>query len=200
MSGLPLSGRVAIVTGAGRGLGAMLARELADAGASVCAADLNPDRADRIAGEITSAGGTAFGWQVDVSNKFQAAGMIETTRDRYNRLDILVHCAHISPHGPLLPMDEWDWRRTVEVNLSGAFMVAQLCGRVMADEGGGAIALFTDLLSPGGSQPAYALTQSAVAALAAELAAELAPQSVNVVTFTPDSAPDLPRRLIDHFA
>jgi len=195
VTGLPLSGRVAIVTGAGRGLGATLARELAAAGASVCAADLNPDRAGRIAGEITTAGGIAFGWQADVSNKFQAAGMIETTRDRYGRLDVLVHHAHISPRGQLLPMDEWDWRRTVEVNVSGAFIVAQLCGRVMADEGGGVLALFAEPVAPGGSQPAYALTQASVAALAAELAAEMVSQSVTVFTFAP-AASDVVSRLI----
>jgi NAD(P)-dependent dehydrogenase (short-subunit alcohol dehydrogenase family) len=197
---LPLSGRVAIVTGAGRGYGAVLARDLAFAGASVCAADLNPDRAELIASEIADAGGTSFGWQVDVSNKFQAAAMIETTRDRFGHLDVLVHCAHVSPSGSLLPMDEWNWRRTVEVNLSGAFIVAQLCGRVMADERGGVIALFADQTPAGGSQPAYALTQAAVAALSKELAAELTPQRVKVFAFSPDAVPDVTGQLIARFS
>jgi NAD(P)-dependent dehydrogenase (short-subunit alcohol dehydrogenase family) len=196
MTDLSLVGRVAIVTGAGRGIGAQIARDLAAAGAAVCAADLNPDRADRIAEEIVQAGGEAFGWQADVSNKFQAAGMIETTRDRYSRLDMLVHCAHISPRGDLLTMDEWNWRKTTEVNLTGVFLCAQLCARVMADEGGGTIALLVDQLDPGGEMPAAAIMQPAVAALAAELAAELASQSVIVFTFSHADGSQLVARLL----
>lgn len=199
MTGPPLAGRAAIVTGAGRGSGAVLARELAAAGVSVCVADLNPDRADRVATEIVAAGGTAFGWQVDVSNKFQAAAMIETTRDRFGRLDILLHHAQVAPQGLLLSMDEWDWRRTVEVNLTGAFLVAQLCGRVMADEGGGAIALFADPAPPGDPLPAYAMTQIAVAALSKELAAELADRSVTVFTFSLADVSTVISQLITQF-
>lgn len=196
MTDLPLVGRVAIVTGAGRGVGAQIARDLAAAGAAVCAADLNPDRADRIADEIVQAGGEAFGWQADVSNKFQAAAMIETTRDQYGRLDMLVHCAHISPRGDLLTMDEWNWRKTVEVNITGAFLCAQLCARVMADEGGGAIALLVDQRGPGGDIPATTITQPAVVTLAAELAAELASQAVNVFTFSHTDGSQLVARLM----
>jgi len=196
MTDLPLAGRVAIVTGAGRGIGAQIARDLAAAGAAVCAADLNPDRADRIADEIVQAGGDAFGWQADVSNKFQAAGMIETARDRYSRLDMLVHCAHISPRGDLLTMDEWNWRKTTEVNITGAFLCAQLCARVMADEGGGIIALLADRIDSGSEMPAVAITQPGVMALAAELATELASQSVNVFTFSHADGSELIARLI----
>jgi 3-oxoacyl-[acyl-carrier protein] reductase len=135
-----------------------------------------------------------------VSNKFQAAAMIETTRDRFGRLDILVHHAQVAPQGPLLSMDEWEWRRTVEVNLGGAFLVAQLCGRVMADEEGGAIALFADPLLSSGSLPAYAVTQIAVAALSKELAAELAASSVTVFTFSLADVSSVISQLVAHFS
>lgn len=179
-AGKPLAGQTAVVTGAGSGAGAAIARALAGAGARVCVSDLNPDRADRVTEAITAAGGEAFAFQADISNKFQVAALIEETRDRGGRLDILVHNAHIRPEVGILKMDEWSWRRTLEVNLTGAFFCAQLAGRVMADEGGGLIVL---LSRPGqaGAYTAFNTTQRSVEALAAQLAGELSPQGVRVV-------------------
>lgn len=175
----PLDGRTAIVTGAGRGAGAAIARALAGAGAHVCVNDLNPDRAERVAAEIAAAGGEALAWQGDASNKFQVAALIETTRDRYgSRIDLLVHNAHVSPAAPALKMDEWDLRRTVDVNVVGAFLSAQLAARVMADEGGGLIVLLARPAQPGAA--AFAATQAAVTALAVALDDELRGQRVRV--------------------
>ncbi len=174
-----LSGRTAIVTGVGRGTGRVIALSLANAGARVCATDLNPDRAESTAQEIVSVGGEAFGWQMDVTNRFQVSGMIETARERYGRLDILVHHAHVSPQGEILTMDEWEWRRTVEVNLTGAFFCAQLAGRVMADEGGGLILLlFRPLAQIGPLSAAYVVTQAGVVGLANAFMSELVEQNV----------------------
>jgi len=175
----PLGGKVAIVTGAGRGAGRAAALALGAAGASVCAGDINPDRAEQAAQDIRAGGGTAFGWQADISNKFQVAGLIETTRDHYNRLDILVQHAQIDPPRDALTLDEWEWRRVLEVNLTGSFFCMQLAARVMADEGGGLIAL---LIRPSGagSSAAYAATQAGMSALAGALAAEWAGKGVLV--------------------
>ena len=193
----PLAGRVAIVTGAGRGAGEAIAYGLGAAGARVCAADLNPDRAERVAEAILAAGGEAFGWQADVSSKFQVAGLIETTRDRYGRLDVLVQHAHVSPRGDALKLDEWDLRRTVEVNVVGAFLCAQLAARVMADEGGGLIAL---MMEPPESIAAgaavYAATQVAVGGLARALAAELGGRGVRVEAVVAGDADEVARRVV----
>lgn len=191
-----LSGRIAAVTGAGRGAGLAAALALAAAGASVCASDLNPDRAERVAQEIIARGGTAFGWQADVSNKFQVAGLIETTRDRFGRLDVFVQHAHVNPRGEALTLDEWEWRRTLEVNLTGSFFCAQLAGRVMADEGGGLIAL---LVRPSGLGPmsAYVTTRSGMIALAESLAAEWGTKGVRVVAIPADTPEDAARRVIE---
>jgi NAD(P)-dependent dehydrogenase (short-subunit alcohol dehydrogenase family) len=140
---------------------------------------MNPDRADSTAQEIASMGGEAFGWQMDVTNRFQVSGMIETTRERYDRLDILVHHAHVSPQGAILTMDEWDWRRTMDVNLTGAFFCAQLAGRVMADAGGGLIVLlFHPLAQIGPQSAAYVVTQAGVVGLANAFMSELVEQNV----------------------
>lgn len=172
-----LSGKVAIVIGAGNGAGEAAARALAAAGMRVAVGDLNPDRAERVAAAIAAAGGQAFAFQADVTNKFQLAALIESTRDRYGALHALVNNAHVAPEGPALKMDEWDLRRTVEVNLVGAFMAAQLAGRVIADEGGGAIVL---LRREGARGAGAAATQGAIAALAGALDRELVESGVTV--------------------
>ena len=112
--------KVAIVTGAGQGLGEAIARVLASAGARVVVNDLNPDRAERVARSIREEGGEAIGVQADISNKFQCVHLVETTRAEWNRLDILVNNAGIEPKVSILKMDEWDWDRCIDVNLRGA--------------------------------------------------------------------------------
>jgi NAD(P)-dependent dehydrogenase (short-subunit alcohol dehydrogenase family) len=188
-----LAGRTALVIGAGRGAGEAIARALAAAGARVCAADLNPDRADRVAADIRAAGGEAFGWQVDASSKFQLAAAIETTRDRYGSLDVLVQSAHVTPADAPLLMDEWNLRRTVEVNVVGVFLAAQLAARVMADEGGGTILL----LVREGEGAVFRATQAAVAAMAAALGDELAGQGIRIASLATTSSQDTANRALD---
>jgi NAD(P)-dependent dehydrogenase (short-subunit alcohol dehydrogenase family) len=193
---IDLNGRVAIITGAGRGAGTSAAMALAEAGVKVCTSDINPDRAEFVAREIVAAGGTAFAWQTDVSNKFQVASLIETTRDRYGRLDILAQHAHINPSHDLLALDEWEWRRIVEVNLTGSFFCMQLAGRVMADEGGGVIALMVRPV-PSGLTAAYAATQAGMTALAEALVAEWAQKGVRVAGIDSTDADEAARELME---
>src|SRR5215813_5743558 len=90
-----LKGKVAIVTGAGDGIGRAIALALAKAGAAVGVNDLNPDRADKVADEIIAVGGQAVPWAGDVSNKFQASATIETVHDKFTHLHILVNAAGV---------------------------------------------------------------------------------------------------------
>ena len=125
----------ALVTGAGAGIGRAAALALAAAGAAVVANDVNPDRADEVVEAITAAGGRGLAWQADVSNRFQVGSMVEAARDAFGRIDILVNAAGVQRLGPMTTLDEWDWRRLLDVNLTGAFFCSQLIGRVMIDEG-----------------------------------------------------------------
>ena len=139
-----LRGRAAIVTGGGAGCGRSIALALAAAGAAVVVNDLNPDRAEAVRAEIVAGGGGACAKALacpgDVSNRFQAANLIERARDQFGRISLLVNAAGAGPlERPLLRLDEWDWRRLLDVNLTGAFFCTQLLGRVMAEEGGGVI-------------------------------------------------------------
>jgi NAD(P)-dependent dehydrogenase (short-subunit alcohol dehydrogenase family) len=132
-----LSGKTALVTGAGKGIGRAVALALAQAGAKVFAVDINADNAHRIETEIRGLGGEGTGWVADVANKLFVGPAIEAMRDTYERIDIVVNAAGVEKHSTLIKLDEWDWRRTIDVNLTGAFFVCQLAGRVMRDEGGG---------------------------------------------------------------
>lgn len=178
-----LSGKNALVTGAGAGVGWAAATALAEAGARVFTNDLNPDRADRIAEHIQAQGGTATPWQADIGNKLFVGPMIEAMRDAFGQIDLVVNTAGVERSGSFLKMDEWDWRKSIEVNLNGAFFVTQLAGRVMADEGGGVI---VNLASPAGlgstrAYPApYAASKAGVIAMSREAARELAPFGVRV--------------------
>ena len=135
-----LRGRAAIVTGGGAGCGRSIALALAAAGAAVVVNDLNPDRAEAVRAGIAAGGGRALACPGDVSNRFQAANLIERARDQFGRISLLVNAASAGPlERPLLRLDEWDWRRLLDVNLTGAFFCTQLLGRVMAEEGGGVI-------------------------------------------------------------
>ncbi len=178
-----LRGKVAIVVGAGRGLGADMARTLAGAGAAVGVFDLNPDRADRVTAAIGEGGGQAISLQGSIANRFQVAAMIEQTRAQLGGLDILVQNAHAQPQVAALTMDEWDLRRTVEVNLIGSYFCGQLAGRVMAEQGRGAIIFLYRPYEQWVDKPGYsafAASQASLPALARSFAAELGAAGVIV--------------------
>lgn len=180
-----LQGRVALVLGGGAGVGQAVAEALAQAGAAVLVSHVNPTLADAGATRIVAAGGQADGWPADVANKFQVAALIERARDVFGGLHIVVNAWAVNKCGPALLLDEYDWRRVIDVNLTGAFLVAQLAARVMADEGGGAIVQVGE--PPAADHAAaYRASQAGVAALMAALDEELAGASVRGV-FVPGS-------------
>ena len=148
-----LAGRAALVTGGG-GKGRAIALTLAEKGGSVAVADINIERADKVADAILVGGGAAIALHADVSNRFQVANMIERTRDAFGRIDILVNAASVFHAEPLLTVDEWNWRRQIDVNITGVFFCAQLAARVMADEGGGCILNLASLEAQQSSLPA----------------------------------------------
>lgn len=190
----PLRGRVAIVTGGGAGIGAAAALALAQAGADIAVNDINPDRAERVAQAVRAAGAQAVALTADISNKFKAAHVVEQTRDRFGRLDLLINAAVVRPRIPLLRVDEWDWNRCLEVNLKGAFLMTQLVGRVLQAENsdrGGAIVILGRHVDPSVDHVAFAASQSGLWGLAAGAAAELEPHGIAVPLLEVGTAPDV---------
>lgn len=185
-----LASKNALVTGAGEGIGREIALALAHAGARVMTNDLNPDRASQTARLINESlgEGRALKWQADVSNKLLAGPMIESFRETFGAIDILVNAAGVEKQGELFNLDEWEWRRIMDVNINGTFFMSQLVGRVMSDQGGGCILNIASTAGHPHPRPAsagYSTSKAAVIAMTKEFSQEFAPDGVRVNALCP---------------
>jgi len=132
-------GKVVLITGAGKGAGRKLAKAFADQGATVAANDVSPLNVEEVVAEINAGGGNAKAYIEDVAKKVGAQALVKDVEDDFGRIDILANHAAVEPHTPLLDMDEWDWHRVLDVNLTGAFLMIQSVGRIMREGDGGVI-------------------------------------------------------------
>ena len=137
---ISLAGRHALVTGGGKGIGAAIARRLAEAGAAVMVADIDKAAAEQVAGEIGAAagpgGGRAIGVELDVTDSAAVEAVVGRAVAELGGLDILVNNAGIFPIFPVLAMPDEEWDRVLRTNLYGAFYCAREAGRQMAGKGG----------------------------------------------------------------
>jgi 3-oxoacyl-[acyl-carrier protein] reductase/pyridoxal 4-dehydrogenase len=131
---MKLQNRVAIVTGAGQGIGRAIAEKLSAEGASVIVADINPDTATKTAADI---GG--FAHTVDVSSEKQVAGLVSATISNHGKVDILVNDAAIVPFVPWDDLDFAEWRRIMSVNLDGVYLTSRAVYPHMREAGYGRI-------------------------------------------------------------
>lgn len=134
-----LDGQVALVTGASKGIGADLARSLADAGARVAVAARDGEALTALASEISAAGGEAFVAEMDVSRVESIRDAIKTVHEHFGRLDILVNNAGLGANHPAEDVSETDWDEMMGVNLRGLFFCCQAAGRIMLPQGSGRI-------------------------------------------------------------
>jgi meso-butanediol dehydrogenase / (S,S)-butanediol dehydrogenase / diacetyl reductase len=187
MSG-SVKGKVIVVTGAGRGIGAGIAADLAKNGARVVVADLNRDGAAQVAEEIKSAGGESFGIALDVSNREQVKSMIAEVVSKFGRLDVMFNNAGISQTCPFLEVTDSDFDRLMAVNGRGVLIGTQEAARQMITQGGGGKIINTT--SIGGKQgwPLYAhycASKFAVVALTQAAARALGEHKITVNCFAP---------------
>ncbi|GAB4452030.1 MAG: hypothetical protein OHK0041_15130 [Anaerolineales bacterium] len=176
-----LAGKVVLITGAGKGSGRALALAFASRGAVVAANDLSPINVEEVVEQIQRQGGRAKAFIEDVAKKMGAQSLIKQVEDEFGRIDVLVNHASVQPRVPLLDMDEWDWHRTLDVNLSGAFLMTQSAGRVMRSQGSGVIVnLVTLNQAPAENEAAFAASMQGLAAFTNRAARELSPYGIRV--------------------
>ncbi len=180
--------KVALVTGAGRGIGRAIALAFAAQGARVAANDLTPIHLDQTIAAAASTPGEARAFLADVSKKMEVQAMVEAVRDAFGRIDVLVNNAGVEPHASLLKMDEWDWDRTLAVNLKGPFLSMQSVGRVMAEQGGGVMVNIASIAGRAHGlkdRSAYVASKMGLIALTREAARELAAYNIRVNAVCP---------------
>lgn len=175
-------GKVVLVTGAGRGAGRAIVEAFAARGARVAANDISPINVDAVVEDIRARGGMAMVCVEDVAKKVSAQALINTITDAWGRIDILVNTANVEPHTPLLDMDEWDWHRTLDVNLTGAFLLMQSVGRVMRAQGGGVMVNLAPIAGRLNQtdRAAYVASKVGLVGLTRQAALELAAHNIRV--------------------
>ena len=182
-----LQGKVALVTGAGGGLGTAIAKRFAAEGACLLCTDRDADRAAATATAIDAAGGSAQSMRADVTDAQDCAAQVRETVRRFGRIDIAVNNAGIALHKLALDTSLEDWQRVLDINLTGSFLTAQAAARCMVEQGGGRIIQIGSISGQRGNMGgvAYGASKAAVMHICKVLAVELSGRGVMVNAIAP---------------
>lgn len=191
-----LEDKIAIVTGAGQGIGRVISHKLAEAGATVVVADINLENAEKVAGEIIKTGELASAFKVDVSNGVEVDGLINQVITKYERIDILINNAGITQKSKtggrlnIVDISEKDWDRMIGINLKGTFLCCRGVYEIMKEQRSGKIVNIGSIAGLNGGQNSpsaahYGASKAAVMCLTKTLALELAEFGVNVNAVAP---------------
>lgn len=186
-----LQGKVALITGAGSGIGAAVARRFAEEGATVHVTGVRMENTRAVTMELREAGFDAVGRVLDVTDSRAVAATISATVGEFGRLDVLVACAALDGTaalmGPLPDISDAQWKRIIDVNLTGAFYCAREAARVMITRRSGSIILFGSARGAAAdvNTPGYAASKAGVDGLARSLARDLGPSGIRVNVIAP---------------
>lgn len=183
-----MNGTTAVVTGGSSGIGRAIAGEFVERGARVVVTSRSADRAERAAAELREEGGEVTGLAADVADHDAMEGLIEATVDTYDRLDVMVNNAGMTVIEPATTLDPEDWRRVIDVDLTGVFFGSRLAARQMIDQGdGGAILNVSSMMGSMGLKlrAAYCAAKGGVDNLTRTLAVEWAPHGIAVNALAP---------------
>jgi NAD(P)-dependent dehydrogenase (short-subunit alcohol dehydrogenase family) len=187
---ISLRDRVAVVTGAGGGIGAAIAQRLDEAGAAVVVADLDEAAAHRAAAGL---GPRAVPCVADVTSEDSVAELAATVASRFGRLDAWVNNAGVYPRDDLLTMPEARWRHVLDINLHGTFLCSRAAARLMIDSGRGGVIVNLASLSayraPSANMTHYVTSKAGVVGMTRSLAVELGPHGIRVVGVAPAFVP-----------
>ena len=191
--------KVAVVTGAGEGIGLAICHQLAREGAAVLLNDIDGDRAADAAARIREEGGVCEAAQGDVGEVSVVRGLVAKAVERFGRLDVAVANAGLTQWNTFLDYEPTDFRRVLDVNLQGSFFLAQAAGRQMRAQGEGGSILFMSSVT--GHQAirylsAYSLSKAALEMLARQLVVEISQYGIRVNAVAP-GAIVTPRNLAD---
>ena len=183
-----LTGKIALVTGASRGIGEGIARLLAAQGAHVIVSSRKQDACEGVAASIREAGGKAEAYACHIGEMAQIDKLFADLEARHGRLDILVNNAATNPHfGHITETDVGAFQKTVDVNIRGYFFMSSAGAKLMAKNGGGSIVNVASVngVTPGAQQGIYSITKAAVISMTKAFARECAPQKVRVNALLP---------------
>ncbi len=183
-----LDGKVALITGASRGIGAATAKMLAEAGAKVVVSSRKLDACETVVREIEAAGGTAFAIACNVSKKDDLQAMVDETVKRWGRIDVLVCNAASNPYyGPMAEIPDEAYEKIMNANLQSILWLCNMAIPGMAQRGEGSVVLLASVGGLRGSSKlgVYGISKAAVMQLARSLAVEWGPQGIRVNSVAP---------------
>lgn len=183
-----LTGKVALVTGASRGIGESIARLLASRGAHVVVSSRKIDACQSVADSIVADGGKASAFACHVGDMAQIEAIFSHIKDQFGQIDILVNNAAANPYfGHILDTDLAAYEKTVDVNLRGYFFMSTTAGKMMREQGGGVILNTASVngIVPGHMQGIYSITKAAVISMTKSFAKECGPLNIRVNALLP---------------
>jgi NAD(P)-dependent dehydrogenase (short-subunit alcohol dehydrogenase family) len=181
-SSYDFKGKVALVTGGGRGIGRAVAMGLAECGARVVVASRTGEELDKVVDAIKQKGGEAFAQVADVTDRHQIEALVEAAVKNYDSLDILINNAARSIMAPLMDLREDGWDKIFGTNCKAVFLLSRAAARIMAEKGGGRIINISTIgaVRGGAGMSAYHASKAALSMLNKCMAVEWAPLNINV--------------------